>query len=185
MYSIHQAWADAFRSSPDLTGVVHAYEEMKRKGIEFPQSELETLSPIHTPQRVGVDVRYIMVCLSHRLWQLPLKYYALIIYLTLSLYLPSLSLHFRSLSCSVDNSCKVLQSWTSRNIAPQSSPSHSLTLPPLLLSLSLWPTLLHRCPICKCLGPSTLPLNRYWRTFFLHSFKWDKSTFVFIDCIMI
>lgn len=47
-----QAWADAFRSSPDLTGVVHVYEEMKRKGIEFPRSDLETLSPIHTPQRV-------------------------------------------------------------------------------------------------------------------------------------
>ncbi|XP_034564205.1 TOM1-like protein 2 isoform X2 [Notolabrus celidotus] len=48
-----QAWADAFRSSPDLTGVVQIYEELKRKGIEFPMSELETLSPIHTPQRVG------------------------------------------------------------------------------------------------------------------------------------
>ncbi|XP_026887818.2 TOM1-like protein 2 isoform X5 [Electrophorus electricus] len=47
-----QAWADAFRSSPDLTGVVHVYEEMKRKGIEFPRSDLETLSPIHTPQRI-------------------------------------------------------------------------------------------------------------------------------------
>ncbi|XP_051958914.1 TOM1-like protein 2 isoform X1 [Xyrauchen texanus] len=45
-----QAWADGFRSSPDLTGVVHVYEEMKRKGIEFPRSDLETLSPIHTPQ---------------------------------------------------------------------------------------------------------------------------------------
>lgn len=49
---VAQAWADAFRSSPDLTGVVHVYEEMKRKGIEFPRSDLETLSPIHTPQRV-------------------------------------------------------------------------------------------------------------------------------------
>lgn len=49
-----QAWADAFRSSPDLTGVVQIYEELKRKGIEFPMSDLETLSPIHTPQRVGV-----------------------------------------------------------------------------------------------------------------------------------
>ena len=48
-----QAWADAFRSSPDLTGVVQVYEELKRKGIEFPMSELETLSPIHTPLRVG------------------------------------------------------------------------------------------------------------------------------------
>ncbi|XP_062269888.1 TOM1-like protein 2 isoform X2 [Platichthys flesus] len=46
-----QAWADAFRSSPDLTGVVQVYEELKRKGIEFPMSELETLSPIHTPLR--------------------------------------------------------------------------------------------------------------------------------------
>ncbi|XP_035468721.1 TOM1-like protein 2 isoform X1 [Scophthalmus maximus] len=44
-----QAWADAFRSSPDLTGVVQIYEELKRKGIEFPMSDLETLSPIHTP----------------------------------------------------------------------------------------------------------------------------------------
>lgn len=49
----YQAWADAFRSSPDLTGVVQVYEELKRKGIEFPTSDLETLSPIHTPQRVG------------------------------------------------------------------------------------------------------------------------------------
>ncbi|XP_029697424.1 TOM1-like protein 2 isoform X1 [Takifugu rubripes] len=48
-----QAWADAFRSSPDLTGVVQVYEELKRKGIEFPTSELETLSPIQTPQRTA------------------------------------------------------------------------------------------------------------------------------------
>uniref|UniRef100_A0A673AKI1 TOM1-like protein 2 n=1 Tax=Sphaeramia orbicularis TaxID=375764 RepID=A0A673AKI1_9TELE len=48
-----QAWADAFRSSPDLTGVVQIYEELKRKGIEFPMSDLETLSPIHTPQRMA------------------------------------------------------------------------------------------------------------------------------------
>lgn len=47
-----QAWADAFRSSPDLTGVVHIYEELKRKGIEFPMADLDALSPIHTPQRV-------------------------------------------------------------------------------------------------------------------------------------
>ncbi|KAJ8251202.1 hypothetical protein GJAV_G00218440 [Gymnothorax javanicus] len=46
-----QAWADAFRSSPDLTGVVHIYEDLKRKGIEFPMADLDALSPIHTPQR--------------------------------------------------------------------------------------------------------------------------------------
>ncbi|XP_030629478.1 TOM1-like protein 2 isoform X2 [Chanos chanos] len=51
-----QAWADAFRSSPDLTGVVQVYEELKRKGIEFPMSDLETLSPIHTPQRSAPEV---------------------------------------------------------------------------------------------------------------------------------
>ncbi|XP_077591350.1 TOM1-like protein 2 isoform X2 [Stigmatopora nigra] len=50
--SLIQAWADAFRSSPDLTGVVHVYEELKRKGIEFPMADLDALSPIHTPQRV-------------------------------------------------------------------------------------------------------------------------------------
>lgn len=48
-----QAWADAFRSSPDLTGVVHIYEELKRRGIEFPMADLDALSPIHTPQRVS------------------------------------------------------------------------------------------------------------------------------------
>ncbi|KAG9470211.1 hypothetical protein GDO78_018633 [Eleutherodactylus coqui] len=52
-----QAWADAFRSSPDLTGVVHIYEELKRKGIEFPMADLDALSPIHTPQRVSLPHR--------------------------------------------------------------------------------------------------------------------------------
>lgn len=106
----------------------------------------------------------------------------LIIYLTLSLYHPFLSLQCSSLSCSVDNSCKVLQRWTSRNTLLQSSPSHSLTLPPLLPSLSLWPTLLHRYPICRSLGLSTLPLNRYCRTSLFHSFKWNWSTCVFTYC---
>ncbi|XP_017370343.1 TOM1-like protein 2 isoform X7 [Cebus imitator] len=50
------AWADAFRSSPDLTGVVHIYEELKRKGVEFPMADLDALSPIHTPQRSVPEV---------------------------------------------------------------------------------------------------------------------------------
>uniref|UniRef100_A0A672Z2K4 Target of myb1 like 2 membrane trafficking protein n=1 Tax=Sphaeramia orbicularis TaxID=375764 RepID=A0A672Z2K4_9TELE len=54
--SLIQAWADAFRSSPDLTGVVHIYEELKRKGIEFPMADLDALSPIHTPQRGTPEV---------------------------------------------------------------------------------------------------------------------------------
>ncbi|XP_058424448.1 target of Myb1 membrane trafficking protein isoform X1 [Diceros bicornis minor] len=46
-----QSWADAFRSSPDLTGVVTVYEDLRRKGLEFPMTDLDMLSPIHTPQR--------------------------------------------------------------------------------------------------------------------------------------
>lgn len=53
VFTVGQAWADAFRSSPDLTGVVHIYEELKRKGVEFPMADLDALSPIHTPQRVS------------------------------------------------------------------------------------------------------------------------------------
>uniref|UniRef100_A0A8C6TK41 Target of myb1 membrane trafficking protein n=1 Tax=Neogobius melanostomus TaxID=47308 RepID=A0A8C6TK41_9GOBI len=41
---IIQAWADAFRSSPDLTGVVSVYEDLRRKGLEFPTMELEGYS---------------------------------------------------------------------------------------------------------------------------------------------
>lgn len=54
---VWQSWADAFRSCPDLTGVVHIYEELKRKGIEFPMADLDALSPIHTPQRVRRERR--------------------------------------------------------------------------------------------------------------------------------
>lgn len=49
--SLIQSWADAFRSSPDLTGVVAVYEDLRRKGLEFPMTDLDMLSPIHTPQR--------------------------------------------------------------------------------------------------------------------------------------
>uniref|UniRef100_A0A8D3ATI9 Target of myb1 like 2 membrane trafficking protein n=1 Tax=Scophthalmus maximus TaxID=52904 RepID=A0A8D3ATI9_SCOMX len=59
--SLIQAWADAFRSSPDLTGVVHIYEELKRKGIEFPMADLDALSPIHTPQRGTPEVDPAMI----------------------------------------------------------------------------------------------------------------------------
>ncbi|XP_068574371.1 TOM1-like protein 2 isoform X1 [Cebidichthys violaceus] len=59
--SLIQAWADAFRSCPDLTGVVHIYEELKRKGIEFPMADLDALSPIHTPQRGTAEVDPAMI----------------------------------------------------------------------------------------------------------------------------
>uniref|UniRef100_A0A9J7YVS7 Target of myb1 membrane trafficking protein n=1 Tax=Cyprinus carpio carpio TaxID=630221 RepID=A0A9J7YVS7_CYPCA len=50
--SMIQAWSDAFRSSPDLTGVVTVYEDLRRKGVEFPMTELNGCSPIHTPNRM-------------------------------------------------------------------------------------------------------------------------------------
>ncbi|KAF1379127.1 hypothetical protein PFLUV_G00172850 [Perca fluviatilis] len=49
--SIVQAWADAFRSSPDLTGVVSVYEDLRRKGLEFPMTELDGYSPVQAPQK--------------------------------------------------------------------------------------------------------------------------------------
>ncbi|XP_033630068.1 TOM1-like protein 2 [Asterias rubens] len=54
--SIIQSWADAFRSKPDLQGVVKVYEELKQKGIEFPATNLDELSPIVTPQRGTPEV---------------------------------------------------------------------------------------------------------------------------------
>ncbi|XP_053707583.1 target of Myb protein 1 isoform X5 [Synchiropus splendidus] len=51
--SIIQAWADAFRSSPDLTGVVSVYEDLRRKGLEFPMTELDGYSPVPAPKKVN------------------------------------------------------------------------------------------------------------------------------------
>ncbi|XP_056263776.1 target of Myb protein 1 isoform X1 [Pseudoliparis swirei] len=50
--SIVQAWADAFRSSPNLTGVVSVYEDLRRKGLEFPMTELDGYSPAQDPQKI-------------------------------------------------------------------------------------------------------------------------------------
>ncbi|XP_062304286.1 target of Myb1 membrane trafficking protein-like [Osmerus eperlanus] len=49
--SLIQAWADAFRNSPSLAGVVGVYEDLRRRGLEFPMTDLDALSPIHTPNR--------------------------------------------------------------------------------------------------------------------------------------
>ncbi|XP_051904756.1 target of Myb protein 1 isoform X2 [Hippocampus zosterae] len=50
---IIQAWADAFRSSPDLTGVVSVYEDLRRKGLEFPVTELDGYPPVQAPKRTS------------------------------------------------------------------------------------------------------------------------------------
>ncbi|XP_051562929.1 target of Myb1 membrane trafficking protein-like [Myxocyprinus asiaticus] len=49
--SLIQSWADAFRNSPSLSGVVSVYENMRQKGLQFPMTDLDSLSPIHTPNR--------------------------------------------------------------------------------------------------------------------------------------
>ncbi|XP_073842533.1 TOM1-like protein 2 isoform X3 [Musca autumnalis] len=46
-----QVWADAFKNQPDLNGVTQMYIELKNKGIEFPQTDIENMAPIYTPQR--------------------------------------------------------------------------------------------------------------------------------------
>nr|XP_058950698.1 TOM1-like protein 2 [Pocillopora verrucosa] len=49
--SLIQDWADAFRESPELTNVMETYESLRAQGLEFPAKNLDTLSPIYTPQR--------------------------------------------------------------------------------------------------------------------------------------
>ncbi|XP_056606108.1 target of Myb1 membrane trafficking protein-like isoform X3 [Triplophysa dalaica] len=49
--SFIQAWAAAFRNVPSLSGVVIVYEDLRRRGLEFPMTDLDSLSPIHTPNR--------------------------------------------------------------------------------------------------------------------------------------
>ncbi|XP_038124159.1 target of Myb protein 1 isoform X5 [Cyprinodon tularosa] len=50
--AIIQAWADAFRSSPDLTGVVSVYEDLRRKGLEFPVAQLDGYSSTEAPKKI-------------------------------------------------------------------------------------------------------------------------------------
>lgn len=49
--SLIQNWATAFRSIPEMQGVVQVYTDLKGKGVEFPQCDAENMVPIHTPQR--------------------------------------------------------------------------------------------------------------------------------------
>ncbi|XP_047214370.1 target of Myb protein 1-like isoform X2 [Girardinichthys multiradiatus] len=49
--AIIQAWADAFRSSPDLTGVVSVYEDLRRKGLEFPVAQLDDYFLAQAPKK--------------------------------------------------------------------------------------------------------------------------------------
>lgn len=49
--SLIQIWADAFKNQPELNGVNLVYQELKNKGIEFPNTDLDAMAPIYTPQR--------------------------------------------------------------------------------------------------------------------------------------
>lgn len=60
--SLIQNWAVAFRSNPDMQGVVQVYADLKSKGVEFPVADLDTMVPIHTPQRsVLPQVRFFFL----------------------------------------------------------------------------------------------------------------------------
>lgn len=62
-----QIWADAFKSQPDLSGVVQVYQELKSKGIEFPVADLDAIAPIYTPQRVSDAHTATTACIhSHK-----------------------------------------------------------------------------------------------------------------------
>ncbi|XP_071442676.1 TOM1-like protein 2 isoform X1 [Hetaerina americana] len=49
--SLIQSWSDAFSHLPDLAGVTQVYHDLRQKGIEFPMTDLDSMAPIHTPQR--------------------------------------------------------------------------------------------------------------------------------------
>lgn len=53
LFVLSKAWADAFRNVPSLSGVVCVYDDLKKRGLEFPMTDLDALSPIHTPIRVN------------------------------------------------------------------------------------------------------------------------------------
>ncbi|RZC36488.1 VHS and/or GAT domain containing protein [Asbolus verrucosus] len=55
--SLIQSWANAFRNQPEMSGVVSAYQDLLAKGIEFPATDLDSMAPIHTPQRASVEVK--------------------------------------------------------------------------------------------------------------------------------
>lgn len=72
--SLIQSWADAFRHQGELAGVVQVYTDLKQKGVEFPMTDLDTMAPIHTPQRSvrGLELQSTTVDGSDRVSPVPL-----------------------------------------------------------------------------------------------------------------
>lgn len=46
-----ERWADAFKGQPELGGVVAVYNDLKSKGVTFPERDPSSNVPIQTPQR--------------------------------------------------------------------------------------------------------------------------------------
>lgn len=46
-----ERWSEAFRSQPELQGVVTIYNELKAKGVTFPPADIGPNVPIQTPRR--------------------------------------------------------------------------------------------------------------------------------------
>ena len=53
-----QTWAETFKLQPYTQGVVQIYQELKTKGIEFPPTDLESMAPIITPERVNTKLTF-------------------------------------------------------------------------------------------------------------------------------
>uniref|UniRef100_T1J1S5 VHS domain-containing protein n=1 Tax=Strigamia maritima TaxID=126957 RepID=T1J1S5_STRMM len=53
--SLIQSWADAFKGTADMSGVVQVYQDLRQKGVEFPMTDLDAMAPIHTPIRSVPD----------------------------------------------------------------------------------------------------------------------------------
>lgn len=74
---LFEAWADAFKSQPDLQGVVQVYNDLKAKGVEFPAADLDSLAPIITPKRVRNFHLFLIFPFLHPFFRLfPLPCYA-------------------------------------------------------------------------------------------------------------
>ena len=47
-----QYWVDAFKDKPQLYAVANLYGQLKEDGVEFPPLDLDSLTPVDTPDRV-------------------------------------------------------------------------------------------------------------------------------------
>lgn len=60
-----QSWADAFHNQPELSAVVQIYNDLRKKGIEFPMTDLDMMAPIHTPRKVRICQFIILLCFHY------------------------------------------------------------------------------------------------------------------------